>query len=220
MTKTCDSRNGRLLKKKKKEKQNKTRKEGKKNLLSGSSTLIRFSCEVLFACVYAHFLRSSPHPPPSSVFFISSLVCTDQNRVAAFGPMGREEGGCYGDVEGGACARRSSNLLRLTVGGTSPSPPSTQTYEATNARICHVTTSVARRGGRAQKQKLYRPFSGRAVSSAKGFTARHLSRTPQIQNHPPIGIKKKSKGEKTSVKKSKKQIFLYRTDIFRACIFL
>jgi hypothetical protein len=115
--------------------------------------------------------------PISSVFFFPSLVYTDQNPVTAYEPIGRQLGGCHGDTVGGACARCTTNLLRFEMGVTSTSPPSLWTYELTNAQISHVTASVARRGGTAQKQKCCRPFSGRAVSSAKGFYTRHLAHT-------------------------------------------
>ena len=98
----------------KKEKQNKTRR--KKPPLSRSSTLIRFSCEVPFLDVYAYFLLP-PSPASSSVFFVSSLVCTDQNPVNASEPIERRLGGCHGDPVGGACASRAVNLLRFDIGG-------------------------------------------------------------------------------------------------------
>lgn len=99
----------------KKEKQNNTRRGEKKPPLSCNSTLIRFSCEVPFVDVYAHFLLP-PNPTSSSVFFISSLVCTDQNPVNAYEPIGRQLGGCHGDTVGGACASRTANLLRFDMG--------------------------------------------------------------------------------------------------------
>lgn len=111
-----DSRNGRL-KKERKTKQD----EKKKNPLCRSGTLIRFSCKVPFVRVYAHFLV--PPSPASSVFFISSLVYTDQNPVTAYEPIGRQLGGCHGDKVGGACASCTTNLLRFEMGVASTSPP-------------------------------------------------------------------------------------------------
>lgn len=101
----------------KKEKQNNTGRK-KKTPLSCNSTLIRFSSEVPFVDVYAHFLLP-PSPTSSSVFFISSLVCTDQNPVNAYEPIERQLGGCHGDTVGGACASRTANLLRFDIGGAS-----------------------------------------------------------------------------------------------------
>lgn len=75
-------------------------------------------------------------------------------------------------------------------------PPCPLTYELTNAQTSHVTASVAQRSGTAQKQKCCRPFSGRAVSSAKGFCSRYLARTAQIQTIPPPLSWKKREREK------------------------
>jgi hypothetical protein len=60
----------------------------------------------------------------SSIFFISSLVYTDQNPVTAYEPIGRQLGGCHGDRVGGACACRTTNLLRFEMGVANTSPPS------------------------------------------------------------------------------------------------
>lgn len=111
---TCVSRNGRFTERKAKHHE----KRKKKTPLSCNSTHIRFSCEVPFVDVYAHFLLP-PSPTSSSVFFISSLVCTDQNPVNAYEPIERQLGGCHGDTVGGACASRTANLLRFDMGGAS-----------------------------------------------------------------------------------------------------
>jgi len=102
----------------KKEKQNNTRR-GEKKL---PSPAIAPSCVFLVkfpSSMFTLIFFYPPSPTSSSVFFISSLVCTDQNPVNAYEPIGRQLGGCHGDTVGGACASRTANLLRFDIGGAS-----------------------------------------------------------------------------------------------------
>jgi hypothetical protein len=81
-------------------------------------------------------------------------------------------------------------------------PPSPLTYELTNAQTSHVTASVARRSGTAQKQKCCRPFSGRVVSSAEGLRSRYLART-QTQTIPPTSAVEKEREREIGRKEAK-----------------
>lgn len=117
---TFYSRNMRFAQREAQRKKSKTTREGgKKNLPSPAiAPLYVFLLKFPSSNVYAHFLLP-PSPTSSSVFFISSLVCTDQNPVNAYEPIGRQLGGCHGDTVGGACASRTANLLRFDMGGAS-----------------------------------------------------------------------------------------------------